>query len=733
MRKANSHKPSIMPGRPQALDSGKRCANRRHLLLWFVLCLTLANGRLTSYAEDISPVNAPRSESPGELSEHWVLASQTSALIYVQTENRARTYVEYGGAEPLDRKTAVSPVSQITGQPYWSHFHRLTGLEMAKAYYYRIVCQGTDGEQVVDRIREFRTTRYADAVPVPGDLPGPPFVLDRSNTTYVLTEDVTAPLAGFEIKADGVTLDLGGHTVTYNARPAERPDDWPVRAYRENDHGVKVTVRGGRVRILGGTIGQGAGNNSGTAVGIGCNPVYVGNAAVEMAGVEFVWTGADISGAFFHWNTGNHVHHCIFDDRGTAVSNRHQAISSIDGNSWGDYDHNLVKSTRQQGLQGCVAATRNEIYIDSQATNAFGMVGSSKAGKPVEIANNRIIGIGEHPVGIAMFKQFPPGSSVHHNYVEVKCTRSGQEYGYTGSACFRTTWGADYLDVHDNTFIGHADVYDGKVSKTRVLWVGLPHFTPKDTTQPITDARGIFHDNRIIARGRKGAKAGGICVVCLNQSPNLIFRGNTVTSTWANVLLSDEYGHADGYPKFVENTFLREGEFDNYCTILQQYPRRPATGVFLDNKYGQGAGAEQLKLEEGGRALFQVPITVQVTDAAGQALGDANVTIRDADGNTVCHAETHDAKTAAMLVAERERLLVKHPVDAKHKGFVGTLPLEAGHVRIILTLREVTQAGTRATPAYTLEVRKPGYQTVKRPLEPSEATDVEIKLERSAS
>jgi len=109
------------------------------------------------------------------------------------------------------------------------------------------------------------------------------------------------------------------------------------------------------------------------------------------------------------------------------------------------------------------------------------------------------------------------------------------------------------------------------------------------------------------------------------------------------------------------------------------------------------------------------------------------VTIRDADGNTVCHAETHDAKTAAMLVAERERLLVKHPVDAKHKGFVGTLPLEAGHVRIILTLREVTQAGTRATPAYTLEVRKPGYQTVKRPLEPSEATDVEIKLERSAS
>jgi hypothetical protein len=122
---------------------------------------------MTAYAEDLSPINAPRSEPPGELSEHQVLASQTSALIYAQTKNRARSYVEYGAAEPLDRKTAVSPVSQITGQPYWSHFHRLTGLEPAKTYCYRIVCQGTDGEQVVDRIREFRSERRDTATPYP--------------------------------------------------------------------------------------------------------------------------------------------------------------------------------------------------------------------------------------------------------------------------------------------------------------------------------------------------------------------------------------------------------------------------------------------------------------------------------------------------------------------------------------------------------------------------------------
>ena len=165
--------------------------------------------------------------------------------------------------------------------------------------------------------------------------------------------------------------------------------------------------------------------------------------------------------------------------------------------------------------------------------------------------------------------------------------------------------------------------------------------------------------------------------------------------------------------------------------MLQQYARRPATGVFLDNKYEQGAGAERLKLQEGGRALFQVPVTVQVSDVAGQPISDANVTICDADGSTVCHAQTHGAKTAAMLVAEGERLLVKRPVDTKHKGFVATLPLAVGQVRAILTQREVTQAGTTTAPAYTFEVRKPGYQTVVQSLEPSGPTELEMRLEKS--
>jgi hypothetical protein len=42
-----------------------------------------------------------------------------------------------------------------------------------------------------------------------------PGVLDRTGATYLLTRDVTARRTAFMIKGDGITLDLGGHTVTY--------------------------------------------------------------------------------------------------------------------------------------------------------------------------------------------------------------------------------------------------------------------------------------------------------------------------------------------------------------------------------------------------------------------------------------------------------------------------------------------------------------------------------------
>jgi len=682
--------------------------------------------------EGVSPISNPEKLPSGTCTERWVGASQTAAVIYWQTENRARSFVEFGRTEACEKRTPLSEASTVTGLPHWTQCHRLTGLSPGRRYHYRTVCVGTDERAVRGEVRTFETPKArAAAIRVPDDLKGPPYVLDRKGATYVMTKDLSLPLGGIEIRADGVTLDMDGHTLTYNDRPADRPVQWNKRAYvgQPHDFGVNVSATG-HARILHGRIVQGRGNTAGTQVGIGCNPIYARSATVELAGVEFVWAGKDISGVFLHWKAGSVIHHCVFDDRGSGITNRHQALSSVDGNAGGRYHHNLVRRTRQQGLVKAARAEHNEIYVDSRATNAFGITGWAGAGGPVEIAHNRILGVGEHPVGIGMFQAFRPGTAVHHNLVEVKCTRSGAEYGYTGSACFRTTWGTDNLAVHDNTFIAHADVYGGKVAKARAVWVGLPKFTPKGAAGPVEDARAVFRDNYVAALGRKGAKAGGLCVVCMNESPNLIFTGNTVVSTWGNVLLGDGYGHAGGYAKFVGNTFRRVGTSRDYYTVRHEYAGRPGTGVFLGNVYEDGASADSVRLQTGGRIVRQRLVEVAVKGPAGKPLAGAEVVVRRGEGATVWQGRTRATETeAALVVGGLAGLSVSASAERGARGYVAPVAVGAGVATVVLGETEWMPTG-KATPwAYTVTVTKPGHTPVTRPLTPPypERLDVVLK------
>jgi hypothetical protein len=680
--------------------------------------------------EDISPMDEYAPRGPDGAYCTWCMASHTSAVVVWRTPNRATSRVEYGLTEACKQSTPTTKPGRVLGLPFFTHFHRITGLEPVKTYHYRTVSIGTDGSEEKGEAYTFTTAPYDDStIPVPGDLQGPPYVLDEDGATYVLTRDLTVPLAGFEITASDVTLDFDGHTLTYNDEPYEGSDKWNERAYKGNDFGVKCSGKG-RVTLRGGRIVQGKGGSAGTQVGIGCNPVYSRNAPVTLEGMELVWHGPDVSGAFFHWGGENRVDHCVFDDRGSTITNRHQAISTIDGNGWGVYSWNLVKRTRQQALMNAVEAEHNEVYIDSCATNAFGIKPTGRAGKPVEVRKNAIYGIGEHPVGIAMFKVYPPGSVVDANIVEVKCTRSGTEYGYTGSACFRTTWGADNITVGSNTFTAHADVYDGKVAKARCVWVGLPHFTPKGATEEIRDARGFFLGNVIKAIGRNGAKAGAICVVCLNESPNLVFANNTVESTWANVLLGDEYGHAGGYPKFVNNEFYRSGEDPAYRTIYQQRGRIPATGVFLDTTYEDGASRDSVELGEAGEVVFQRVFTISVVDGEGKPVPGARVVVSDSGGNAVHEETTRSEESKAMLVADGDRLTVVQPLNREHRGYCEDLAVGPGYVAVVLTYEIVTHDGRKAAGPYTVTATKDACKPATKKVDVSETDRVELVLEK---
>jgi hypothetical protein len=262
------------------------------------------------------------------------------------------------------------------------------------------------------------------------------------------------------------------------------------------------------------------------------------------------------------------------------------------------------------------------------------------------------------------------------------------------------------------------------------VWVGLPHFTPKGATEEIRDARGFFGYNTIRAIGRNGAKAGAICVVCLNESPNLIFYGNDVESTWANVLLGDEYGHAGGYPKFVGNAFGRMGEDPAYHTIFQQRGRIPATGVFLGNMYQDGASRASVELGETGEVVFQSLVWISVVDRHGKPVAAARVVVCGPDGKAVQQATMATEGAKDTLIADGDRLTVVRPLERNHRGYVNDVSLESGEVAVVASYEIVTHDGRKPAGPYTVTATKDGYKPASKKVDVAETARVEIVLEQ---
>ncbi|MFO1435827.1 MAG: hypothetical protein U1F34_05540 [Gammaproteobacteria bacterium] len=85
-----------------------------------------------------------------------------------------------------------------------------------------------------------------DEAPVPQAV----VMLDHDGQVYKLSDDLTADGTAVAVTADDVTLDLNGHTITYNAAPSDQPV-----------YGVYVAIGIDRVTIKNGYILQGAGKS----------------------------------------------------------------------------------------------------------------------------------------------------------------------------------------------------------------------------------------------------------------------------------------------------------------------------------------------------------------------------------------------------------------------------------------------------------------------------------------
>lgn len=483
-----------------------------------------------------------------------------------------------------------------------------------------------------------------------------PGVLDQPDTEYRLTKDVVADGTAFQIVKNNITLNLNGHTVKYARNPSstERYGVHLSKQWQFTD----ITVVNGAI-IQAEPYAPGAmGDTWGIPYGAGSSPIFgraVGNS--EFAGLRLVYGGSDLTGL----NVGGHgisIHHNSIEDKGSHVENRHRGVAAIEGAGAGSQaHHNVIVRARHNGIRIGGKIYNNIVNVDSSATNSAGIsVGCS-------VVNNKIIGRGEHPLGMYAGGKCDGGIEYVGNYVDVQTTRRSGEYENAGAAGLRLQWG-DKLRIADNTLVMHVDTSVNPQGWGRGIMVGLPE----------AGLSALFENNLIVALSSDGrAKAAGIAVVANNVSPNLIFRRNTVVSNWACVLLADSYGHADGFSRFEDNTFIKAKPSPDFKTVRGQYGPRPSTAILSGNHFEGGASIDDIELEFVADGLKELVFTrkagIRTTYANGTPAARAKVTVADKTGKEVFSGET-DAKgelsadVPSFLLSNRHRVGLERSAGA---------------------------------------------------------------------
>ena len=590
----------------------------------------------------------------------WWHVSENAACIAWQTNLPARTHVEYGETDAYGSRTPE------TVRFFYTHVHHLRDLKENATYHYRTVSTDERGNKVVSPDATFQTKKIVGALYIPGDVEGPPYILKEPNKTYVLTEDITAPGVAIAIFAKGVVLDLNGHTITYNESPGvtwsrtTRPRVTIDEKLLDRKHVVSLTtnktIAGGvpmvygvgaatgrlnDLKVLNGVIRQGAGKGSGSNSTFGMNPIFFyGNNNSEIAGVTVDYYGPQVAGMQLYWSRNCHIHHNVVVDRGTKILNRHATVKGISGGG-SKVHHNLVKRTRQGGLSGSSNAEvyGNEVYVDSYATNAFGIFYLGVATGVCR--DNRIFGGGYHIIGIGPFGVKGKDFKILSNFIHLQATKPSnrwREYGNQSIAnCLRLTWGGVNIEHAGNVLIAKAR--DGGVA--RGIW-----------TCPIPEMKHIVYRNntvKVIAENAASRSKAAVCVAGRSDPADepMQFRNNTFISNLCHVMLGESYGVGCN-ARFRDNRFIRIGpERADYRTIqCGRWVLDSHGHEFLDSSFEGGAGYDKVKFAGGLEPLnakdakgfgkykafrdFTVKWTLTLKAPAGAA-----VTVKDKTGKKV--------------------------------------------------------------------------------------------------
>ncbi len=462
-----------------------------------------------------------------------------------------------------------------------------------------------------------------------------PGTLSQANTRYVLDSDVSAPGTAFTIGASGITLDLNGHTITYNGSPGDAV--YGVTALWAATNGLHITN---------GSIVQGSGD------GYQAHAIYVRESgSLEVDHLNISYQGDDTMAVYEQGsgtNTNNFsVHDNVIRPNGTKRVLNHYgdfaAISVLGTGGNISIINNDIEGTGYQGihftyslaLTSTAEITGNTVKMASPVGDGYAIIISSASNNdlPFEIANNTVVQNGRGICVEGNVSDTSPGpgnGTIHDNYVESRESHTPDPSGPGLSTGICIRFGAHNIKVYNNT----VKVYAGATA--------APGPFPTNLGSDC-NARGLkihagtyggdieVYSNTVEANTQDaGHYASGLYAInSVNTSPNVVFHNNTVTSNSCLVDLNRSDG-SGSYFQFISNALSEGASPQGFHSINAGYWTGADVGnIFLDDSWTSGASGDDLLMASSGGAAYGLTVQwylyLTVKDASGNPVSGAGV------------------------------------------------------------------------------------------------------------
>ncbi len=374
-----------------------------------------------------------------------------------------------------------------------------------------------------------------------------PATLNKAGEYYRLTEDITASGTAFTITASGVTLDLNGHTVTYDTSSG-------------TSYGVHISAS--NTRVKNGFIIQGSGKSSSS------HAVYI----TSGSGHELSYLGIKVSGyqCIGIYASGNNdfnngtIHHVYVESTSTSKATDGFGASGINVAAMSKggvtiYESILVGSHRGINAKwwGFYAETptSSKIYNNfiqhdrlSGDKSPYGI--SLPKCQDVEVYNNQVIsdnGRGLTCDGLGQgVEKGTNGCLIHDNRFDVQYSPNPRQggSGYTevnvyGIRCRYSSYNNSFTN---NTVIVDNDVY----GDLRAFYIGSDSSDSK-----MHDL--LIQNNTIIARD-PGEESGGAMVFAWDWADEITCTNNNYLTD--GTVQKHVYGSSVGVLNYSDNNVL---------------------------------------------------------------------------------------------------------------------------------------------------------------------------------